>query len=90
MIVPSNWLSWLKVGTPFDVVIDETSRTYPGKLVRISGKVDAISRSIKVYGRIDGAAPDLLPGMSGRALFKQPAAISTARIQPPAGKAANP
>ncbi len=73
VIVPSRWLAWLKPGTPFNVVIDETGKTYTAKLVRISGKVDAVSRSIKVYGQVDNASDGLLPGMSGRALFNAPA-----------------
>jgi RND family efflux transporter MFP subunit len=73
LIVPSLWLTWLKPGAAFDVAIDETGKTYPAQLTRLSGKVDAVSRSIKVYGRIDGPAETLLPGMSGRALLSPPA-----------------
>jgi membrane fusion protein (multidrug efflux system) len=78
MILPSRWLAWLKLGTSYDVTIDETGRTYHATLVRMSGKVDAVSRSIKVYGRLDEPAPDLLPGMSGRALLKPPAGADKA------------
>jgi membrane fusion protein (multidrug efflux system) len=73
MIVPSRWLTWLKPGAGFDVAIDETTRTYPAELIRLSGKVDPVSRSIKVYARIKGQTDDLLPGMSGRALITAPA-----------------
>ena len=73
MIVPSRWLTWLKPGAGFDVVIDETGRTYKAALIRLSGKVDPVSRSIKVYATINGQAEDLLPGMSGRALITAPA-----------------
>ncbi|MCR6629892.1 MAG: HlyD family efflux transporter periplasmic adaptor subunit [Magnetospirillum sp.] len=72
MMVPSRWLAWLKIGVRFEIAVDETGRTYPATLARMSGKVDAVSQSIKVYGRVVGAADDLLPGMSGRALFKPP------------------
>lgn len=72
MMVPSRWLAWLKTGTRFEVTVDETGRTYPATLARMSGKVDAVSQSIKVYGRLAGGGDDLLPGMSGRALFKPP------------------
>lgn len=78
LIVPSLWLTWLKPGTPFDVVIDETGKTYSAKLTRLSGKVDAVSRSIKVYGKIDGPVDALLPGMSGRALLAPPAGVAAA------------
>ena len=72
MIVPSRWLSWLKPGEGFDVAIDETGRTYKAELTRLSGKVDPVSRSIKVYAAIKDRAEDLLPGMSGRALIAAP------------------
>jgi len=76
MIVPSLWLSWLKPGSPLKVSIDETGKTYPATLARLSGKVDAVSRSVKVYGRIDNPPDTLLPGMSGHALFSPPAGVA--------------
>jgi RND family efflux transporter MFP subunit len=80
MIVPSQWLSWLKPGTAFKVAIDETGKTYPATLERLSGKVDAVSRSIKVYGHIDNPPDTLLPGMSGHAVFTPPTGVAlTAR-----------
>jgi len=72
MIVPSRWLAWFKPGARFAVAVDETGHSYKAELTRLSGKVDAVSQSIKVYGRITEAAPDLLPGMSGRALVSPP------------------
>jgi membrane fusion protein, multidrug efflux system len=81
MIVPSIWLAWLKPGSTFNVAIDETGQTYPATLVRMSGKVDAVSRSVKVYGHIDNPPDTLLPGMSGRALFVPPAGASVATRQ---------
>lgn len=78
LIVPSLWLTWLKPGMPFDVAIDETGQTYAAKIIRLSGKVDAISRSIKIYGKINNPADALLPGMSGRALLSPPATAAAA------------
>jgi len=72
MIVPSRWLTWLKAGYKFDIAIDETAHTYPVEIARISGKVDPVSRSVKVYAHAVGSADDLLPGMSGRALISPP------------------
>lgn len=69
MIVPSRWLGWLGTGYRFDVQIDETGKRYTAEVVRLSGKVDAASQSIKVYASIVGPSTDLLPGMSGRALL---------------------
>jgi RND family efflux transporter MFP subunit len=72
LIVPSRWLAWLKPGVAFTTSIDETGRTYQAQLMRLSGRVDAVSQSIKAYGRLVDDAPDLLPGMSGRAIFNPP------------------
>ena len=68
-IVPSHWLSWLAVGTKLLVRIGETRATYEARITRFSGSVDAASQTIKIYGRIDGPAPGLLPGMTGNASF---------------------
>lgn len=72
LIVPSRWLVWLKPGANFSVTIDETGRTYQAELTRLSARVDAVSQSIKAYGKLINAPPDLLPGMSGRATFNPP------------------
>ncbi|RDU97992.1 efflux RND transporter periplasmic adaptor subunit [Trinickia dinghuensis] len=76
MIVPSMWLSWLKPGSPLKVSIDETGKTYPATLSRLSGKVDPVSRSVKVYAHIDNPSDTLLPGMSGHAAFSPPAGVA--------------
>ena len=72
LIVPSRWLAWLKQGTGFGMSIDETGRSYQAEVTRLSGKVDPVSQSIKVYGRLLDQAADLLPGMSGHATFNPP------------------
>jgi RND family efflux transporter MFP subunit len=65
-LVPSRWLSWLKVGGKFDVQIDETDKSYPAKFIRIGARVDPVSQSVKVAAAIDGKFPELIAGMSGR------------------------
>jgi len=72
LIIPSRWLSWLKQGTEFSIVIDETGHTYQAQIVRLSGEVDAVSQSVKAYGKLVNEAADLLPGMSGHAAFNPP------------------
>lgn len=72
LIAPSDWLRWLKPGQPFRVQLDETGETLTAKIVRIGAVVDAVSRSIKVIGRIDSHTSDLLPGMSGVAHIAPP------------------
>ena len=71
LIAPSHWLSWLKIGAPFTVRIDETEKSYPAKVTRLGGRVDPVSQSIRVIGEIAGNAPDLMAGMSGRVNFPQ-------------------
>ncbi|MBP2292735.1 efflux RND transporter periplasmic adaptor subunit [Azospirillum rugosum] len=71
-IIPSRWLAWLGVGTGFQVEVDETGKTYQAKVSRLSGRVDPVSQSVKIYASITGASGDLLPGMSGRALISPP------------------
>ena len=68
-IVPSLWLAWLKPGAAARLRVSETQQDYDAKITRISGKVDAASQTIKIYGRIEGDTGNLLPGMSGTAQF---------------------
>jgi membrane fusion protein (multidrug efflux system) len=70
--VPSKWLAWLKPGTPFEVKIDETGRTYAAKVTAINARVDAASQSVELEGSITEGTGELLAGMSGTALFKPP------------------
>ena len=71
-LVPSAWLRWLKVGSTFQVQIDETGKTYPAKFLRIGARVDPVSQSIKVAAAIDGRYSDLIAGMSGKVLISPP------------------
>lgn len=71
-LVPSTWLSWLKVGNGFQVEIDETHQRYPAKFIRIGARIDPVSQSIKVAAAIDGKFPELLAGMSGRVQLQPP------------------
>ena len=67
--VPSRWLRQLQVGTPFEVSINETGRSYPATVSLINARVDAVSQTIELEARMDNAEPDLLAGMSGVARF---------------------
>ena len=67
--IPSIWLHQVKVGNPFAVRVDETGKTYEARVRRINGKVDAVSQSIEIEGELRGVTGDLLPGMSGIAIF---------------------
>ncbi len=69
---PSRWLGWLKPGYAFQVHIEETDKTYPAEITRVGGRVDPVSQTIKVFGKIRGDAADLMAGMSGRANIPPP------------------
>ena len=64
-IAPSSWLSWVAPGQAFDVRIDETGKTYPAQFTRIGARVDPVSQTVKIAGRITGQHPELMAGMSG-------------------------
>lgn len=71
-LVPSVWLRWLRVGTSFEVQIDETRKTYPARFTRLGARVDPVSQSIKVAAAISGRFPELMAGMSGKVLINPP------------------
>ncbi len=71
VLLPSPWLRWLKVDMPFDVAIEETGATMSAVVSRIGAVVDPVSQTVKVTGRFSGAAPSILPGMSGPASFAE-------------------
>lgn len=64
-IAPSKALPHLKPGNSFKVKLTETDHTYQAKIVRLGGKVDPVSQTIKVYGKITDNSSEILPGMSG-------------------------
>lgn len=70
MIVPSKWLAWMRPGGRFTVKVDELDKEYSAHIVRIGARIDPVSQSISLAGEVEGAHPELLPGMSGSASFK--------------------
>jgi membrane fusion protein (multidrug efflux system) len=71
LTVPSRWLGWLKPGAPFQFRVDG-GKSYPAKIVRLGGRVDPASQSAKAIGEVSGEPPELLPGISGRAILTPP------------------
>ncbi len=72
MIVPSSWLSWLKPGLAFHLRVEETGGTHEAEITRLSGQVDPVSQSVRIYGRIKGPTDTLRPGMSGSVVLSPP------------------
>ncbi len=64
-IAPSSWLSWVAPGQAFEVRIDETGKTYAAQFTRIGARVDPVSQTVKIAGRITGQHAELMAGMSG-------------------------
>jgi len=71
-IVPSRWMPWFKVGTDFEVAIEDTGLSYPAKLIRTSGRADPVSQSVRAFAQIQGEYAELIAGMSGRLLIVPP------------------
>ena len=70
LLIPSQWLMWLKTGKEFLVQIDETGKKYSAKVRRIGASIDPISQSVKIMGKIYDPDGELLSGMSGHAFFQ--------------------
>ena len=69
MVVSSEWISWLKIGHPITVYIDEIQKEFNATISGIGANVDAVSQTIQLKGTITDTSPALLPGMSGRVVF---------------------
>ncbi len=69
LILSSKSLAWLKKGTRFRFVVDETTRTYPAMVQEVGASVDPVSQTVRVTGIFRSAHQDVLAGMSGTATF---------------------
>jgi RND family efflux transporter MFP subunit len=72
--IPSLWLASVKRGSRFQARIDETGKTYQAEIIRIGAKVDPVSQTIEIAGKILDQDDALLAGMSGGAQFDLTAA----------------
>ncbi len=68
VVVPATWARWLRPGLNFEMRIDETATRHAATVVAVGSRVDPVSQTLTVRGRIK-ADPRLLPGMSGAATF---------------------
>jgi membrane fusion protein, multidrug efflux system len=78
LIVPSNWLTWLRPGATFAFLIDETGATITGAITQLGAAVDPVSKTIRVTGSVGSADSLILPGMSGSAKFDNPGVMPAA------------
>lgn len=76
MILPSQVVKHLKIGSPFLFNVEETAAVYEAEVSRVAGSVDPVSQSVKVTGRLTSpSGPEksgLLSGMSGVVRFADP------------------
>lgn len=72
LIVPSNWLTWLRPGANFTFAIDETAAEITGAVTQLGAAVDPVSKTIRITADIDRGDGLVLPGMSGTATFEEP------------------
>lgn len=69
MVVPSKWLTWIKIGTPFNFFIDETQQTISASISRMGAEIDPVSQTISIVGKLNAKGTLVLSGMSGTAVF---------------------
>ena len=69
LLMPSTSLVWLKVGSEFNMLVEELNDAMPGNITRIGGAVDPVSLTVPVFGKLEQDNDRLLPGMSGRVQF---------------------
>lgn len=72
LIVPSRWLAWVRKGHKITVHLDELNRDYSARVTRMGARIDPVSQSVSMAAEIDGKPSELLPGMSGWAVFPIP------------------
>lgn len=69
LILPSQALRHLEVGSVLQFRIDETGITYEARLLRIGAAVDPVSQSIKAIAAFDRMDGRIVAGMSGTAVI---------------------
>ena len=61
LAINNSFIDFVKIGNPVDLTTIERTKSWQGKVVRINGKVDQGSRTIRVY--VEVKAKDLREGM---------------------------
>ena len=69
MNLPSNLMARTKVGTKFNITIDETAETYQATVSAINSRVDPVSQTVEIEAKLLKSYKELLAGMSGVASF---------------------
>lgn len=67
LLVPAGLMPQLHVGQTFAVRVDDLDTPVSIRIERLGGAVDAVSQTVKLYGRVVERPQRLLPGMIGTA-----------------------
>jgi membrane fusion protein, multidrug efflux system len=69
MMVPSNLLAKVADGTKFRVKLDENGEHHDARIVQSTGLIDPVSQSARMIAELTNAPSNVIPGMSGTAMF---------------------
>jgi len=70
MILPAEWLTWLRKDLVFDFTTEATGQKEQGRVQYVVERVDPVSQTIRVIGVLEKeGGGQLLPGMSGFVSF---------------------
>lgn len=71
LLVPSNFISQIKLGDPLDINVKELGRTVQARISRISPVIDPSSSTFKVDAEIDNRTGVLKAGMTGTTTLQE-------------------
>ena len=79
LLVPSNWLQWLRKDCRFALRIDETGKEYQAVVTGMGARVNPVNQTLEVEAAFVKDHGELLAGMSGTAVFVLPVSKQGAR-----------
>jgi RND family efflux transporter MFP subunit len=68
--VPSAWLARLRPDHPFTLHVEEMDRTIEGQIMRSAGRVDPVSQTVLLLGRLLTEPSGIMAGMSGSVVLE--------------------
>lgn len=69
MLAPSKWLNNIKENDLFSFKVDDIEKTFQAQIIRIGGRFDPVTQTVKLYGKLIKHDPKLRVGMTGSASF---------------------
>jgi membrane fusion protein, multidrug efflux system len=71
IIVPAEWMSWLKTGLSVRLQVEETQQVLQAFVSHIGPSVDPTSQTVQIRATIKEIPEKVLPGMSVLAMFNE-------------------